>query len=54
MNLIHEDLARAHIAARLEEARASRRGYHHAAARRLSRKAECVAVEARLAMARVS
>lgn len=53
MSLITEDLARAHIGARLEQARATRRGYHLAAARRLSRKAERAAAQARLALARV-
>lgn len=52
MNLIQEDLARAHISARLEQARASRRQHHLAAARRLSRKAERAAAQARLALAR--
>lgn len=52
MNLIQEDLARAHMNARLEEARMSRRGHQLAAARRLSRKAERAAAQARLALAR--
>ncbi len=53
MSLIQEDLARAHIGARLHEARSSRRGRNLAAARRLSRKAERAAAQARLAVARV-
>ncbi len=52
MNLIQENLARAHMNARLEEARMSRRGHQLAAARRLSRKAERAAAQARLALAR--
>jgi hypothetical protein len=52
MNLIQENLARAHMNARLEEARTSRRGNQLAAARRLSRKAERAAAQARLALAR--
>jgi hypothetical protein len=49
---IHEDMARAHIDARLEEARRMRRGYQLARARRLSVKAERAAAQARLALAR--
>jgi hypothetical protein len=52
MNLIHEDLARAQMSARLGEAQQQRRGYQLARARRLSRKAEQAAQEARLALAR--
>ena len=52
MNLIHEDLARAHIAARLGEAHQERRDGQLLLARRLSRKAEQAAVQARLALAR--
>jgi hypothetical protein len=52
MNLMQENLARAHMNARLEEARTARRGYQLAAARRLSRKAERAAAQARLALAR--
>ena len=52
MNLIQENLARAHMNARLEEARTARRGHQLAAARRLSRKAERAAAQARLALAR--
>ncbi|HEY0902953.1 MAG TPA: hypothetical protein VGE14_03610 [Marmoricola sp.] len=53
MNLISENLARAHVESRLEEARIARRGRQLAAARRLSRKAERAAAAARLALARV-
>jgi hypothetical protein len=52
MNLMHEDLARAQMAARLGEAQEIRRGHQLALARRLSRRAERAALEARLAIAR--
>ena len=52
-HLIAEDLARAHMGERLEQARSARRGQQLAAARRLSRKAERAAAQARLALARV-
>jgi hypothetical protein len=52
MNLMYEDLARAHMSARLGEAHARRRGHALTSARRLSRRAERAAQEARLAMAR--
>jgi hypothetical protein len=52
MNLMHEDLARAQMRARLGEAQQLRRGYQLALARRLSRKAEQAAQQARLALAR--
>lgn len=52
MNLINEDLARAHIAARLGEAQELRLGHQIARARRLSRRAERAAQQARLALAR--
>ena len=51
MNM-HENLARAHMAARLGEAQQLRAGRHLARARRLSRKAEQAAQQARLALAR--
>ena len=51
-NLMHEGLARAQMAARLGEAQQLRRGRQQAAARRLSRKAEQAARQARLALAR--
>ena len=52
MNLMHEDLARAQMSARLGEAHLRRRGHQLAKARRLSRKAEVAARQARLALAR--
>jgi hypothetical protein len=52
MNFLAEDLARAHMRSRLDEARMARRGYQLATARRLSRKAERAAAQARLALAR--
>jgi hypothetical protein len=52
MNLMHEDLARAQMHARLGEAQQLRRGHQMALARRLSRKAERAAQQARLALAR--
>jgi hypothetical protein len=51
MNLMHEELARAQIAARLEEAQSQRLGRRIVAARRLSRRAERAAHRARLALA---
>ncbi len=51
--LMQEELARAQIAARLGEAQLERRAHHMARARRLSRKAEKAARQARLALARV-
>ena len=52
MNLMNENLARAQMSARLGEAHQLRRGHHLARARRLSRKAEQAAQQARLALAR--
>ena len=52
MNLMHEELARAQMAARLGEAHELRRGHQMALARRMSRKAEQAAQQARLALAR--
>jgi hypothetical protein len=52
MNLMHEELARAQMAARLGEAHELRRGHQLARARRMSRKAEQAAQQARLALAR--
>jgi hypothetical protein len=52
MNLIHENLARAQMSARLGEAQQLRQGHRLTRARRLSRKAEQAAQEARLALAR--
>jgi hypothetical protein len=53
MSFLAENLARAHMSSRLDEARLARRGHQLAAARRLSRKAERAAAQARLALARV-
>ncbi|WP_232211583.1 MULTISPECIES: hypothetical protein [Nocardioides] len=52
MYTMQEDLARAQMAARLGEAQNLRRGHQLALARRLSRKAEQAAQQARLALAR--
>ncbi len=52
MNLMHEDLARAQMSERLGEAHELQRGHNLARARRLSRKAERAAQQARLALAR--
>ncbi len=52
MNLINEDLARAQIAQRLGEAQDLRLGHQLSRARRLSRRAERAAQQARLALAR--
>jgi hypothetical protein len=52
MELMHENLARAQMSARLGEAQQMRRGHELAKARRLSRKAEKAAQQARLALAR--
>jgi len=52
MNLMHEDLARAQMSARLGEAQQMRAGDSLVRARRLSRKAERAAQRARLALAR--
>ncbi len=52
MNRLYEDLARAQMSARLGEAHARQRGHSLAIARRLSRRAERAAREARLALAR--
>ena len=52
MILMHEELARAQMTARLGEAQEMRRGHHLVMARRMSRKAEQAAQQARLALAR--
>jgi hypothetical protein len=52
MNLLHENLARAQMSARLGEAQQLQLGYQLSRARRLSRKAEQAAQQARLALAR--
>lgn len=53
MTLIHEELARAQQSARLGEAHAWHRAQNASRARRLSRKAEKAAQQARLALARL-
>ncbi|MBA2953851.1 hypothetical protein HZF07_09000 [Nocardioides sp. CGMCC 1.13656] len=52
MNPIHEDLVRANVSARLGEARECRQGRRLARAERTSRRAEQLAQQARLALAR--
>jgi len=52
MSSMQEDLARAQMTARLGEAQQNRRGHQLALARRMSRKAEQAAQQARLALAR--
>jgi hypothetical protein len=52
MNLMHEDLARAHMDARLHEARELRRGLHVMRAQRLARRAERASQQVRLLLAR--
>lgn len=52
MNGMQEELARAQMSARLGEARQMRAGHQLARSRRLSRKAERAAQQARLALAR--
>ena len=52
MNLMHEDVARAQMAERLGEAQSLRTGRRIVAARRLSRRAERAALQARLVLAR--
>ena len=52
MNLMHEELARAQMTARLGEAQETRRGHQLVMSRRMSRKAEQAAQQARLALAR--
>jgi hypothetical protein len=52
MNLMYEDLARAHMNARLQEARDMRRGNQLNRAKRLARRAERASQQARLLLAR--
>ncbi len=52
MNLMYEDLARAHNRERLQQAHEARRGHQLALARRANRKAERAALQARLCLAR--
>lgn len=53
MNMLSEELARAQLSARLGEAHHQRQGHQLVLARRLSRKAERAAHQARLAVARM-
>ena len=53
MNVMNEVLARAQMSERLGEAQSRRQGYELSRARRLSRRAERAAAEARLALARL-
>jgi hypothetical protein len=52
MNLMYEELARAQMSERLGEAQSRRQGRQVVVARRLSRRAERAAMQARLALAR--
>ena len=52
MYLMHEQLARAQMSERLGEARALRRGRRIVMARRMHRRAERAALQARLTLAR--
>ncbi len=52
MELMHENLARAQMSARLGEAHSRRRGHQLVRSRRLARKAELAAEQASLALAR--
>lgn len=54
MNLMYEELARAHSRELLREAHERRQGYHLAAAQRLARRAERASRAAKLHLARVS
>ena len=53
MNLLQEDLARAHMDARLDEARELRRSHQLSRAQRLARKAERATQQSRLLLARM-
>ena len=52
MNLMYEDMARAHMDARLRQARELRRGQQLSKARRLANRAERASQQARLLLAR--
>jgi hypothetical protein len=52
MDFMSDDLVRAHAEAHLSQATEIRRSYEIARARRLARKAERAALQARLALAR--
>lgn len=51
-HLLHDELARTHITGRLDEAQALRRGRRVVHARRMARRAERAAMQARLVLAR--
>lgn len=52
MNHFHQEIARAHMSERLDEARHLRRGQQLVLARRKARKAERAAMQARLVLSR--
>ena len=52
MHYLHEELARAHMSDRLEEARHLRRGQQLMLAKRKARRAERAAMQARLVLSR--
>jgi hypothetical protein len=52
MNAMHEELARAQMSERMGEAQSLRRGRRVVVARRMSRRAERAALQARLVLAR--
>ena len=52
MNLMHEDLARAHMEARLAEARELRRSHELSRSQRMARRAERASRQSRLLLAR--
>jgi hypothetical protein len=52
MHYFHEELARAHMSDRLDEARHLRRGQQLLLARRKARRAERAALQARLVLSR--
>lgn len=52
MNLMHEELARLHMEARLSQARDMRRSYSLTRTKQLSRRAERATQQARLLLAR--
>jgi hypothetical protein len=54
MNLMYEDLARAHSRERLEQAREARKGYQLARALKLARQPERVAFAVKIRLARAT
>ncbi len=52
MNYLHEELARAHMSDRLDEARHLRRGQQLLLAKRKARRAERASLQARLVLSR--